>query len=106
VGLAGAAVGAGAPQAASRPMARVWPANVTKRRREVRTNGIALLPSLACRAIIPGTPSARCPAHGGMSMAKADKPRCALIHPEATFAGKQGFTYLAGVSAQTAGATG
>jgi uncharacterized RmlC-like cupin family protein len=39
-------------------------------------------------------------------MARADKPRCALIHPQATFAGKQGFTYLAGVSSETAGATG
>ena len=31
---------------------------------------------------------------------------CKLIRPAATFEGKQGFTYLAGVSASTAGAEG
>ena len=33
-------------------------------------------------------------------------PTCALVRPDATYDGKQGFTYLAGISAESVGATG
>ena len=38
-----------------------------------------------------------------MSITKQD---CALIRPEATYDGKQGFRYLAGISAESVGSTG
>lgn len=39
-------------------------------------------------------------------MRRTERTGCRLIHPEATFQGKQGFSYLAGISAASAGATG
>ena len=39
-------------------------------------------------------------------MEQKDRARCRLVHPTETFVGRQGFSYLAGVSASTAGAKG
>lgn len=36
----------------------------------------------------------------------ADKPTCKVFRPHDTYTGKQGFSYFAGISAESAGATG
>ena len=35
-----------------------------------------------------------------------DAPDCVVIRPDSSFAGKQGFAYFSGISAESAGATG
>jgi len=37
-------------------------------------------------------------------MSASSQPTCAVIHPQKTYEGKQGHTYIAGISAQSAGA--
>jgi uncharacterized RmlC-like cupin family protein len=37
-------------------------------------------------------------------MPASSQPTCAVIHPQKTYEGKQGHTYIAGISAQSAGA--
>lgn len=39
-------------------------------------------------------------------MSYASKPTCQLIRPESTYDGKQGFSYLAGIAAETVGSSG
>src|SRR5690348_9254369 len=42
--------------------------------------------------------------HKGAYMSLSDTPDCAVVHTQETFVGKQGLTYFAGISAQSAGA--
>lgn len=39
-------------------------------------------------------------------MSHASKPTCQLIRPETAYDGKQGFSYLAGIAAETVGSSG
>ncbi len=39
-------------------------------------------------------------------MSPSSKPTCHLIRPETTYEGKQGFSYLAGIAAETVGSSG
>ncbi|MCB1491439.1 MAG: cupin domain-containing protein [Rhodobiaceae bacterium] len=39
-------------------------------------------------------------------MSEETRPACQVFRAESTYAGKQGFSYFAGISAETAGATG
>ena len=39
-------------------------------------------------------------------MSPSSKPTCHLIRPDTTYEGKQGFSYLAGIAAETVGSSG
>jgi uncharacterized RmlC-like cupin family protein len=39
-------------------------------------------------------------------MPDSPKPACRVIHPEATYEGKQGLSYFVGIAAETVGSTG
>jgi len=41
---------------------------------------------------------------GAKDMSASSQPTCTVIHPQETYEGKQGHTFLTGIAAQSAGA--